>query len=161
MQTAQRLQTAGRDVVIASSEWYGDAERAIQSLARHGFPVERVTLVGRGLSLVERVSSAGSRLDAILGSATWSGVAGGGVGLALGALGTPVGGAGLLLWGLLLGVVIGALFGVLTNRDAQDLGYDSLAIIKADRFDIAVDSEYAEEAEALISDPRDGPRRVQ
>ena len=41
---------------IASYSTYADAERAVDSLADQGFPVERLTFLARDLRLVEEVT---------------------------------------------------------------------------------------------------------
>jgi hypothetical protein len=46
---------AGRDTV-ASYATYVEAQRAVDALSDAGFPVDKVDIVGHGLSLVERVT---------------------------------------------------------------------------------------------------------
>ena len=43
----------GEQVPIASYGSYGEAERAVDYLSDHRFPVERTAIVGRGLSSIE------------------------------------------------------------------------------------------------------------
>ena len=40
---------------VASYDDYAEAERAVDYLSDHGFPVERVAIVGHGLRYVEQV----------------------------------------------------------------------------------------------------------
>ncbi len=47
---------AGLRRVIASYSTYDDAQRAVDTLSDHRFPVDRVTIVGSDLRLVERVT---------------------------------------------------------------------------------------------------------
>lgn len=42
--------------VVASYKSYRDAEQAVNDLADHRFPVERVAIVGRELELVQQVT---------------------------------------------------------------------------------------------------------
>src|SRR3954466_13554758 len=65
---------------LATYTSYADAERAVDYLSDHGFPVDRVAIIGRDLHLVEQVTG---RMT--YWGATWRGaLAGGTAGLLVG-----------------------------------------------------------------------------
>src|ERR1700744_3469031 len=102
--------------VIATFDNYADAERAVDDLADQQFEVERVTIVGRDLELVEQVTG---RMKY-----AWSALRGAAAGALTGALIGWIFGlfnwlypliAGLVLagYGLIFGAAVGAFTGLL------------------------------------------------
>lgn len=142
-------ETAVREQVVASFETYAEAARAVDALAAHGFAVERVSIVGRGLTLVEDVTGRRSPLDAAVDGALWTALTGAFLGFVFGAVGTPFGGFALMLWGALAGLVIGAILGALA-QSASGRRVSSLSGLRADRFDVVAPTRDADEAAALI-----------
>jgi hypothetical protein len=140
--------------VIAMFEDYRDAERAVDELSDRGFPVERVSIVGRDLKLVEQVTG---RMT--LGRSALQGALSGAiVGALIGWLFTvfnwfdPVVARGwLILDGLWFGAVVGALFGLLAHaltRGRRD--FVSMTGMRAERYDVMVDEAVADEAAGLL-----------
>lgn len=141
--------------VVASFDSYPAAERAVDYLSDRKFPVERVSIVGRDLRLVEQVVGRMTTGRAVLNGALSGALAG----LLIGWLFTvfnwtdPVVARGwLILDGLWFGAVVGALFGLLAHlltRGQRD--FASVGALQADRYDLLVDEEVADEAERLLS----------
>jgi hypothetical protein len=142
--------------VIATYADYRDAERAVDYLSDRKFPVERVSIVGRDLKLVEqvtgRITPGRSALQGALSGAL--------VGALIGWLFTvfnwfdPVIAQGwLILDGLWFGALVGAGFGLLLHaltRGRRD--FTSVGGMQADRYDVLVDEAVADEAERLLAD---------
>jgi hypothetical protein len=106
--------------VIASYPNYGEAQHAIDRLADVPFPVQFSEIVGRDLRMVERVT--GRMTDgraAAAGAATgaWFGLL---IGLLVGLFTFGPAWLGLILGGLLIGSLWGALFGFLIHRMGTD-----------------------------------------
>ena len=137
---------------IGSYSTYEEAQRAVDHLADHDFPVQEVTIVGVDLMLVERVT----------GRLTWARVLGGGaasgawlglfVGLLMG-LFSPQG-----AWGgpVLVGLAIGILFGVVlaavgyaSTRGRRD--FSSASQLVAGRYDVLSDPRHAEQGRDMLA----------
>jgi hypothetical protein len=140
--------------VIASFETYPDAEAAVDRLSDRKFPVERVSVVGRDLQMVEHVLGRMTLPRAILNGA----LSGALVGLLIGWLFTvfdwtdPLVARGwLILDGLWFGALVGALFGLLSHlltRGRRD--FTSVGAVQADHYDLVVDDAVADEAARLL-----------
>jgi hypothetical protein len=127
----------------------------VDHLSDNNFPVERVSIVGRDLEFVERVTGrmtyAGAALRGALSGAL--------VGVLIGWLFSvfswfdPVIGWGwLILDGLWFGTLVGALFGLVSHAllgGRRD--FASVGAMRANRYELLVDDEVATEAERLIS----------
>jgi len=141
-------------VVAGSYPTYEQAQRAMSHLAEQRFPVAKTAIVGTGLRLVEQV----------LGRLAWWHSAGGGAangawfGLLAGLLASLVapGAAPMAaaLGGLAFGAVFGAAFGLAAHafgrlapgrRDVL-----SRSTLVADRYDIVVTPDVAEDAKNLL-----------
>ncbi|GEM30154.1 general stress protein [Nocardia neocaledoniensis] len=148
----QALPTPPSGWPVGSYPTYAEAQRAVDYLADGQFPVQDVTIVGVDLMQVERV----------LYRLTWGKVIGGGVvsgawlGLFLGlllSLFTTTGGAlGPLVVGLLGGIV----FGVITTsipyaatRGQRD--FASTMQLVAGRYDVLCDPKTAERARDMLA----------
>src|SRR5918994_6794456 len=97
--------------VIASYPTYAEAQRAVDSLSDAGFPVELVEIVGYDLRQVERVTgrlTTATATGAGAASGAWFGLF---IGLLVGLFTTGQGWLGLVLGGLLIGALLGAVFG--------------------------------------------------
>jgi hypothetical protein len=141
--------------VVASYSTYQDAERAVDYLSDNKFPVDRVSIVGRDLEFVERVTGRMTYNGAALRGALSGALVGVLVGWLFGVFSwfDPVIGWGwLILDGLWFGAVVGALFGLLSHAmlgGRRD--FASIGAMRANRYELLVDEEVAAEAERLIS----------
>jgi len=147
--------------VIASYPTYSEAEAAVERLTQTGFPVEHVSIVGRGLQYVEQVTG---RMD--WGRAALQGAMSGAlIGVLIGWLFgvfdwfTPTVAAGwLALDGLWFGAVVGALFGLVGHALVRGRHeFASVGSITAERYELLVDDDLADEAVRLLSDPSPVP----
>ncbi|MEA2249747.1 MAG: hypothetical protein QOH46_4276 [Solirubrobacteraceae bacterium] len=133
---------------------YADAQRAVDHLSDHGFPVERVAIVGHGLRYVEQVAGRMTTGTAALIGAAQGAALGALFGLGFGLIFTisphpalPL----LVLYGIVSGALLGALFGAVTHAatgGARD--FTSVSGIRADRYEILVDEEVAGQAADLL-----------
>jgi hypothetical protein len=147
LQRDEQEQRLRRTVPVASFQSYADAEAAVHELADAAFPVERTTIVGCDLRLMEQVTG---RLTAPraagLGAASgaWVGFL---VGLLLAVfVSVTVGGFfGVLVLAIVLGAVFGAIFGLVSYLVADRYrGFTSDRLILAGRYDLHADPEVAD-----------------
>jgi hypothetical protein len=151
---ARRTPTGQR--VVASFGTYPEAERAVDYLSDRRFPVRQVAIVGRGLSSVEQVTG---RLT-VWGAAGRSALSGAIIGVLFGWLFglfnwiNPVISAFLVaLYGLIFGAVVGAVFGLIGHAvTGGRRDFSSVAAMRADRYDVLVDAEVADEATHLLAE---------
>ncbi len=142
----------GDGQVIASYPTYGEAQQAIDRLADASFPVQYSELIGRDLRLVERVT--GRMTDgraAAAGAAVgaWFGFL---IGLLVGLFTFGPAWLGLILGGLVIGALWGALFGFLAHRMGNGQhDFASLRSLAASRYDVIVADAYADRARQLLS----------
>lgn len=145
------LGDAGRQVV-GSYKTYLDTQRAVDRLSDASFPVESVEIVGRDLRFVEKVTgrmSSGRAAAAGAGSGAWFGLF---VGLLVG-LFTP---APDWIWLILIGVVVGAIWGAVFGYFAYRAmrghhDFTSASGLAADRYDVMVLDTEVERARRLVS----------
>lgn len=145
---------------IASYESYSEAERAVDYLSDKGFPVERVAIIGSDVKLVEQVVG---RLN--YGGAALRGAGSGALtGLLIGWLFavfnwfTPLLAAfTLVIYGLVFGAVIGALFGLAMHalqRGRRD--FASVRAMMPTRYEVVADDEVADKARNLLATMKAG-----
>jgi hypothetical protein len=143
------LPTGGE--TVATYDSYDDAQRAVDFLSDNGFPVENAQIVGSDLRLVEQVTgrvTTGSATLAGAGSGAWFGLF---IGLLVGLFTTGPEWLGLMLGGLLIGAVWGAVFGFFAQyatRGRRD--FSSNRALIAERYDVVVSVE-AERARTLTA----------
>ncbi len=139
---------------VASYRSYAAARQAVDRLAEHDFPLERVSIVGHGLNFVEQVTGRrGYPSAALSGAAT---------GAAIGALFGFV--AGLFNWveplvsalalgfyGLILGAVLGLIFGLISKALGGE-DFNSIGGMQADHFDVVVDDDLVERARRVLDE---------
>ena len=140
-------------VQVGSYDSYEQAQAAVDYLSDQKFAVEKVTIIGTDLRMIEKVTGRLSR-----GRAISAGAAGGAwwglfVGLLLGIF-APDGGDWIssVLVGLVVGVVFGALFaatGYAATQGKRD--FTSTSKIVAGRYDVMCDPAHAEEARAMLA----------
>jgi hypothetical protein len=140
---------------VAGYSSYKEAERAVDRLSDQKFPVERVAIVGTGLRSVEQV----------VGRVTTGRAAliGGGEGAGFGFFFAVLFGLflsgpdflGLLAYSVITGVVVGAIFGAIWHagqRGRRD--FASIGGTYAERYEVQVDDEVADEAQRLLDRAR-------
>ncbi|MEA2623741.1 MAG: hypothetical protein QOH61_2651 [Chloroflexota bacterium] len=138
--------------VVASYTTYSQAELAVDRLVDSSFPVEHTAIVGRDLSLVERVTGRVTRARATamgaLGGA-WFGLF---IGLFVGLFTVGPVWLNLVLIGIAIGAIWGAVFGFVAHG-ATGAGRDfaSFSSIVAAQYDVTVDGPYADRARQLLS----------
>jgi uncharacterized membrane protein len=141
-----------RGEVVASHETYAAAERAVDQLSDASFPVEEVEVVGRDLRLVERITgrvTIGQATAAGAGSGAWFGLF---IGLLVGLFTTGPEWLGLVLGGLVIGAVWGAVFAFVAHRAMRGRrDFSSTSGIVAGRYDVTVSVAYAERARQVLS----------
>ena len=145
---------AGPRRTIASFDSYAGAQNAVDSLSDDGFPVERLAIVGSDLRLVERVTGrltyARAALDG-LASGTFIGAL---FGLILGLFVVDDTGALVLfLYGVVIGAVLGAAFGLVGyafTAGARD--FTSASGMEAGRYDVVADEEVADDARRRLEE---------
>jgi len=150
--------------VIASFDRYEDAQELVDWLSNVGFPVERLTIVGRDLELVERATG---RLDAGR-SALYGGLSFIPIAILFGWLfgvffaPDAVSLITTILYWLLVGIVVGAVYGllsyVLINRGERN--FVSLSGIHAQQYDVLVDASSVGEALRRIAERDRQPSRA-
>ncbi|MEU8251934.1 general stress protein [Nonomuraea sp. NPDC048916] len=143
--------TANR-VPIAGYGTYEEAQRAVDYLSDHEFPVKGTLIVGVGLRSVEQVVARMTYLRAIgLGAAAgaWFGLL---IGLFLGIFAPSIGSmVSLVLWGLLWGVVAGAIYGLISHAvQGGQRDFLSRSSLVADKYEVLVESEHAARAHELL-----------
>ena len=146
--------------VIGSTSTYEEAQRIVDYLADHRFPVEQVTIVGAGLNLIEQVTGRRGYLQA----ATRAALSGAAVGALLGWVfglfnwvEPLISAVVLAIWGLVIGFVVGAIAGLLAHaatRGRRD--FSSVSTVRADRYDVMVASDVADDARQLLAGLRGG-----
>jgi hypothetical protein len=143
-------------VSVARFGSYADAQHAVDHLADQRFPVQTVQIVGTDLRMVEQVyGRLGWGRAAAMGAASgaWAGVF---VGFLLGLFAPgPRGVVALVLWGLLLGAVFGAAFGLAgyaSSGGRRD--FVSRSRIVPHQFELMVEASHAEQARQVLAGPR-------
>lgn len=138
--------------VVASYSDYSRAQRAVDFLSDEKFPVEHVAIIGTGLKLVETVTgrlTAGRAAMAGASAGLWFGVL---IGLFVAIFSTGTDTWALILWGAIWGLIAGAVFSLIAyaftggRRD-----FVSFKELRADTYDIAVNSSHAEAARSALS----------
>lgn len=143
--------------VVASYDDYLSAQRAVDQLADSRFPVERVSVVGSDLRLVESVTARFSLTRAGLfglGTGVWVGFMVG-VLLVVAGVDTPWSVGELIGWSAAWGAIAGLVFGLAlysTTRGRRD--FLSREQITAARYDLMVAAMDAPRARELLGPPR-------
>jgi uncharacterized membrane protein len=146
---------AQNDRTVAAYPTYAEAEQAVEQLAKANFPVEHVTIMGRGMRLVERVTGKVMWIDSVIRGMLTGALVGLVVGWLFGVFNwfNPIVSAfWLAVDGLWFGAVVGSLFGLITwlfMRGRRD--FASVAGLQAERYELHVDDEFANEAERILS----------
>jgi hypothetical protein len=145
---SERSTVGPHKVVLGTYSSHMAAQQAVDLLAEHKFPVEHVTIVGTGLKLEERILgrwTPGRALMTGAGTGAW-------IGLLIGIIFwivTPWA-VGAVISGVILGILFGAAFSAVAYL-LHKRGYMSTPSVVADRYDLLVDAEFADEARRLLS----------
>lgn len=139
--------------IVSTYDRYEDAKHAVDVLARSGFPVQQVSILGNGVRSVERVTG---RLTygrvALMGA-----LSGAYLGLFLGLLlfifqPDNAGILGVFAAAVVIGAGFGMLFGVLSygmNRNRRD--FSSVMQMVASRYDLITEGELVHQARRTLS----------
>jgi hypothetical protein len=135
--------------MVAVLDRYEDAQALIDRLSDDGFPVDHLTIVGRDLRIVERVTG---RLDAVraalsgaLSGAFWGVLFGLLFGVWFAHDGTSL--LGILVYWILVGAAFGLILAlVLYAIGGRRRNFTSVVGMQADRYEVLVDEPFAEEA---------------
>ena len=137
---------------VATCRDYATAERAVDWLSDQGFAVERTAIVGRGLRSVEQVEGRMSTGRAALMGLGEGSLIGMLFALLFGVFFTGPGFGGLLLYGVVTGGLFGTLYGALAHvtvsGGTRDFVSDTSVV--ADRYEVQVDNDVADEAQRLL-----------
>ncbi|HEY6799962.1 MAG TPA: general stress protein [Agromyces sp.] len=148
---ARAYPTLPKGETIASFETYGEAQAAVDALAKASFPVKELAIVGTDLTSVERIT----------GTLSWGRAAGAGAlsgawfGTFLGLLFfifAPTGASlGILISAILIGAGFGMIFSVVSyslNRRRRD--FTSVAQVLATRYAIITEAAHADRARSVL-----------
>jgi hypothetical protein len=138
---------------VRSAADYRDAERAVDWLSDHDFPVEHVSIVGTGLRYVERVSGRMTTGRATLLGTGYGALFGVFWGLLFALLFTTDDASfwGLTAYSILVGAVFGALVGAITHyMSGGRRDFSSTSDTHADHYEVQVDDGFATEAQRLL-----------
>jgi hypothetical protein len=153
-QTSSRVDDA---VAVAEFRTYTKAQDAVDHLSDQRFPVADVTIVGDGLTSVERVTGRLTKGRAALagaGTGAWVGLL---LGLLLGLFAPGIVWVSVILTSLVMGALWGAGIGFVAHwatRGRRD--FTSLHGLTAERFTLMVRPETADEAMRLLAARREG-----
>jgi Heat induced stress protein YflT domain len=144
------LPTPPKGWPIGSYPTYAEAQRAVDYLSDHEFPVQQVTIVGVDLMQVERVTGRLTWPKVLAGGAATGAWLGLFIGLVLGFLNPNP-------WGpLVAGLIAGVFFGLITSaiqyamaRGTRD--FSSTMQLVAGRYDVLCDPQSAETGRDLLA----------
>ena len=134
---------------IASFDTYEEAQELVDRLADDGFPVDRLTIVGRDVQLVEQVTGRLNWWRAALYGLVTGAVVGGFLGLLFDLIFSPddISLLGVFLFWLAIGAVVGAILGLLAYAaSGGQRDFTSVSGLVASRYDVMAEDEVAEEA---------------
>ncbi|MFJ8691916.1 general stress protein [Streptomyces roseolilacinus] len=140
---------------VASYDSYEEAQAAVDRLSDEKFPVENIDIVGSGLRLVEHVTGRLTKGMAAAGGAAsgaWFGLF---IGLLVGLFTPGPAWLGLLLGGVLIGAVWGAVFGFVGHAATGGRrDFSSVRSLAATRYDVIARGGQAERARAILHGSR-------
>jgi len=138
-------------VTVGTYPDYPSAQRAVDHLSDCRFPVEHTAIIGTDLTLVETVlGRMTTGRAALAGAATgaWFGLF---IGLLFGIF-TRGNWLAVILAGLVIGAVWGAVFGAIAHAmTGGKRDFSSASSLRAGRYAVIVDAEYADEARRLLA----------
>jgi hypothetical protein len=138
-------------VSVAAYPDYAQAQRAVDYLSDNKFPVERTSIVGTELRLVENVLgrlTTARAAGAGAASGAWFGLF---IGLLLGIFSNS-NFLSTMFVGLLIGAVWGAAFGAIAQAATGGRrDFTSRSSLQASQYGVVVEADVAEEARALLT----------
>ena len=141
----------GARVAVASYAQYADAQRAVDYLSDNQFPVERTSIVGTDLRLVENVLGRLTTARAALAGAAsgaWFGLF---LGLLFGIFSNS-NWLGVLLVAVVVGAIWGAIFGAIAHAATGGRrDFTSRSSLQAGQYAIMVDADFSEQARQLVT----------
>jgi hypothetical protein len=142
----------GARETVATESSYREAERAVDWLSDHDFPVEHVSIIGTGLRSVEQVSGRVTTGRAAMMGAGQGATIGLLFGLLFGLFFTNAADFfGVVLYGLVAGTVWGSLWGAIAHSARGGRrDFAAVAETRADRYEVQVDDNLAPEATRLL-----------
>jgi hypothetical protein len=144
-------EAGSRRVTVATYPDYGSAQRAVDHLSDNRFPVDRTTIVGMDLRMVERVLGRLTTTRAALTGATggaWFGLL---IGLLFGIFAVD-GWLVVVLAGVLVGAAGGAIFRAIAHAlTGGRRDFASRSSIEATHYAVTVEADRAEEAGRLLA----------
>jgi hypothetical protein len=141
----------GAQVQVAAYPDYAEAQRAVDYLSDNQFPVEKTAIIGTDLRLVENVLGRVTTARAALAGAAsgaWFGLF---IGLFFG-LFSNSGWTGVILLGLVIGGVWGAIFGAIAHsatRGRRD--FASRSSLQAATYAVVAEPDVSDEARVLLT----------
>ncbi|AEW98643.1 general stress protein [Streptantibioticus cattleyicolor] len=136
---------------VASYDTYQEAQAAVDRLSDDQFPVEHLDIVGSDLRLVERVTgrlTRGKAAAAGAASGAWFGLF---MGLLVSLFTRGPAWLGLILGGLLIGALWGAVFGFVGHAATGGRrDFSSTQALVASRYDVIARGGHAEQARAAL-----------
>ena len=139
---------------VSSATNYQDAERAVDWLSDHNFPVEHVSIVGTGLRYVEQVSGRMTTGKAALQGVGYGALMGLIFGLIFSLLFTTDDATvlGLVSFSIVFGILFGGLVGAISQywTDGRR-DFTSTSDTRADHYEVQVDDGYAGEAQRVLA----------
>lgn len=131
---------------VGSWPSHGEAQRAVDSLADGGFPIEHLAIVGHGLRLVERITGRRGYREAGFSGVVSGGIIGAAVGFFFGLFSWTdplISGVALATYGLLFGSLVGLVFGLVghwasaTRPDFSSSG----STVEVEQYTLVADSQ--------------------
>ncbi|MFG1952843.1 general stress protein [Micromonospora sp. NPDC048830] len=143
-------ETGAPTVTIGSYPDYPSAQRVVDYLADNRFPVERSSIVGTNLTLVETVLGRMTTGRAALigaGTGAWFGLF---IGLLFGVF-TGGNWVAVILVGLVVGAIWGAVFGAVAHAiTGGQRDFTSASALRAGQYAVIVDADLADQARQLL-----------
>lgn len=138
--------------VVASFTTYGQAQSVVDRLSDSSFPVEHTAIVGRDVSIVERVTGRMTKTRAAAMGAfggAWFGLF---IGFFFGLFTIGPVWLSLVVAGLVIGAVWGAVFGFVAQWATHgQRDFASRSGLIAARYEVTVTDAYAERARQMLS----------
>ncbi len=143
-------QTGPPTVTIGSYPDYPSAQRVVDYLADNHFPVERTSIIGTDLTLVETIMGrmTGGRAALVgAGAGAWFGLF---IGLLFGIFTTGNWIAAIVV-GLVIGAIWGAVFGAVVHAmTGGQRDFTSSSSLRAGQYAVTVDADLSDQARQLL-----------
>jgi hypothetical protein len=145
---------SGARRTVRSYGTYAEAQRAVDYLSDHKFPVERVAIVAEGLKLVEQVTGRLTYGRVAVSGALSGAVMGALFGFIFGLfnwIAPLISPFVMALYGVIYGMIIGTLMSVIFYAlSGGKRDFSSYGGLAADRYNVMVDAEVASEAMRML-----------